>query len=240
MDSVVDKYFHPHPKPGLPNIGLSLSVPNLDLLATSIFFKNCNPSTALSSAVDTVFAILYKATQTTSHFPPPTRFVTLIVHYSQERSYTTGSALDHHKQIHLSMAEIITFERPERHREEIQGILVHQMVQCLQWTANGTAPTLLCRGIADFVRLKAGLSSPRWKKEPGELERKWGLKHHHIGYFLEWLEDKYGTGTVMTINDRLKDGKFVANKFWMNIFGKGIGQLWKDYSKTLLPTNGVC
>lgn len=230
LESTIES-FRPHPRPGLPNVTLSLRVPDLNHPAVYIFFKHCNPSIALLTAVDTVFAALYKPTQTNSHIPP-TRSVTLILRSIPGISQTIGSPLDDHKEIHLSLDHIgsFRFDPPNRPRDEIQGVLVYEMVRCFQWSANGTAPVSLCRGIASFVRLKAGLSSPHWKKK-----RSWNQirDSHCVAYFLEWLEDTHGAGTVMTINNRLRDGEYEQKKFWKDIFGKTVNELWKDYSKTL-------
>lgn len=43
--------------------------------------------------------------------------------------------------------------------------MVHEMVHCWQRNAHGTAPGGLIEGIADWVRLKAGLVPPHWKRE---------------------------------------------------------------------------
>ncbi len=150
-------------------------------------------------------------------------------------AYTNGSSLDDdHKEIHFSLDYIanISSKHPHRQRDEIQGVLVHEMVHCWQWNALGTAPGGLIEGIADFVRLKAGLSPPHWKKESGG---DWDSGYQCTGYFLEWLEDTWGKGSVMTINKNLKDDKY-EGEFWKRLFGKKVDKLWKDYESTLKKT----
>lgn len=148
-------------------------------------------------------------------------------------AYTIGSSLDDdHKEIHLSMDYIgrVPSKPPNRQRDEIQGVLVHEMVHCWQWNAIGTAPSGLIEGIADFVRLKAGLSPPHWKKERGG---DWDAGYQHTGYFLEWLENTFGAGSVRKINDRLRQSEYVQEEFWKDLFGKDVCELWEDYSKTI-------
>lgn len=147
-------------------------------------------------------------------------------------AYTTGSSLDDdHKEIHFSLDYIseIPCDPPTRQRDEIQGVLVHEMVHCWQWNAFNTAPSGLIEGIADFVRLKAGLSPPHWKKEYGG---NWDAGYQHTGYFLEWMEQNWGEGSVRRINDELKEKKYDEDEFWKGLFGKSVSELWDEYSRT--------
>ena len=145
-------------------------------------------------------------------------------------AYTTGSDIDDdHKEIHFSLnyiKEIAT----ERQQQEIQGVLVHEMVHCWQWNGLGTSPGGLIEGIADFVRLKAGLAPPHWKKEAGG---EWDAGYQHTGYFLEWIEENFGEGSVRNINASLQNGKYVEEEFWQQLFQKNVAELWAEYSKTL-------
>lgn len=221
----------PHPKPTFPTIKLRLKVLDLNHPAANRFFSNCNPSTALSSAVDSVLSTLYKPTRTNAHILP-TRSVSLILRSMSGVAYTTGSSLDDdHKEIHFSLEYInqIPSHPSNRQRDEIQGVLVHEMVHCWQWNAIGTAPGGLIEGIADFVRLKAGLDPPHWKKE---CDGDWDAGYQHTGYFLEWLEGSYGEGTVRKINEGLRERTYVENEFWKDLFGKNVCDLWEEYSKT--------
>lgn len=145
-------------------------------------------------------------------------------------AYTTGSDIDDdHKEIHFSL-DYINSIKSERQKEEIQGVLVHEMVHCWQWNGIGTAPGGLIEGIADFVRLKAGLSPPHWKKEN---TGKWDSGYQHTGYFLEWIEDNWGEGSVRKVNDALKGKNYVEEEFWEQLFQKKVEDLWKEYSKDL-------
>ena len=141
-------------------------------------------------------------------------------------AYTIGSDLDgDHKELHFSL-NYINGIQSARQKDEIQGILVHEMVHCWQWNAKGTAPGGLIEGIADFVRLKAGFSPPHWKREGGG---QWDAGYQHTGYFLEWIENTYGDGSVRKINDALKGKKYEEDDFWEQLFGKKVGLLWEEY-----------
>ena len=148
-------------------------------------------------------------------------------------AYTTGTDLDDdHKEIHLSLDYIanVTSDPPSRRPDEIAGVLVHEMVHCYQWNAYGTAPGGLIEGIADFVRLRVGLSPPHWKKESGG---DWDAGYQHTGYFLDWLEGKFGEGSVHKVNQALKNRKYDEARFWKGLFGKDVGRLWEEYTRQL-------
>ncbi|KAF6239404.1 hypothetical protein HO173_002666 [Letharia columbiana] len=219
----------PHPKPTFPTPKLRLSTLDLDHPGSNVFFSNTNPSKALSEAVDAVLSILYQPTKTNDHIPA-CRSVTLCLHAMGGVAYTTGSDLDgDHKEIHFSL-DYINGIPSARQKDEVQGVLVHEMVHCWQWNAVGTAPGGLIEGIADFVRLKAGLSPPHWKKEGGG---QWDAGYQHTGYFLEWIESTCGRGSVRKINHALKDKKYAEDDFWEQLFGKNVSLLWKEYEGSL-------
>ena len=225
----------PHPKHKFPTPRLRLEIQDLNHPGTNVFTSNTNVASALAAAVSTVLSTLYEPTATNSHIPP-TRSVTLILRAMEGVAYTTGSSLDDdHKEIHFSLDYInqIPSTHPQRQRDEIQGVLVHEMVHCWQWNALGTAPGGLIEGIADFVRLRAGLSPPHWKRESGG---DWDSGYERTGYFLEWFEDKWRPGSVMDINEALRDSKYIEGNFWKRLFGKDVDKLWKDYESSLKRT----
>ena len=147
-------------------------------------------------------------------------------------AYTTGTELDNdHKEIHFSLDYIngIPSRNPNGVAHEIQGVIVHEMVHCWQWTGEGSAPGGLTEGIADYVRLRAGLSPPHWKKEAGG---QWDAGYQHTGYFLDWLEGKMGQGSVRKINDALRKDQY-EDKLWQKLFGKPVAALWNEYQDGL-------
>jgi len=80
-------------------------------------------------------------------------------------AYTTGSELDNdHKEIYFSL-DYIGQLPDDRTQNEILGVIRHEMVHCWQYDSCGTAPGGLIEGISDFVRMKAGLGPPHWKRK---------------------------------------------------------------------------
>lgn len=188
---------------------------------------------------------------------PTTRSVTFFLRGFGGVAYTTGTELDDdHKEIHLSLPYIQhcisgpTAKADPKH--ELVGVLTHELVHCYQHTApprlendNGKRgspcpPGGLIEGIADFVRLKAGLEPPHWKRPQSVEERasKWDAGYQHTAYFLAWIEDvRIGTGAIGMLNDRLLRVGYVGEQemdcpgagFWMGLFGVGVAELWDEY-----------
>ncbi|KAL8668651.1 MAG: hypothetical protein Q9168_006733 [Polycauliona sp. 1 TL-2023] len=222
----------PRPKPGYPTCKLRFGCHDLTHEGARIFFSTSNVPEDLLAAVTAVLSVLYKPSQSNSHIPG-TRSVTLVLQAMEGVAYTTGSELDNdHKETHFSLDYIsrIPTEPASRRREEIQGVLVHEMAHCWQWNGQGTAPGGLIEGIADFVRLKAGLSPPHWKKEK---KGDWDRGYQHTGYFLEWIESKFGEGSVRRVNEALMSKRYDEEAFWVDLFGKQVQELWEEYCKTL-------
>ena len=77
--------------------------------------------------------------------------MTLILRDFDGVAYTTGSDLDDdHKEIHFSLKYIAGIQPSSetRIRDEIKGVLVHEMVHCFQYNGKGTCPGGLIEGIA--------------------------------------------------------------------------------------------
>lgn len=220
----------PCPGPPAPNPKLLLEVRDLTHSGAAVFFQTTNPSEVLSLALRDVIAILYGTSSPHSSVHiPPTRSVTLILQAMDGVAFTKGSFLDDdHKEIHLSLDYMAEIECAQQ-KEEICGVIVHEMVHCWQWMSDDTCPRGLIEGIADFVRLKAGLAPPHWTREEGE---NWDAGYQHTAYFLDWLEEQYGNGTVQRVNEHLRRGKYVEREFWKRLFSKEVNELWKDYQKS--------
>ncbi|PGH11110.1 hypothetical protein AJ79_05055 [Helicocarpus griseus UAMH5409] len=182
---------------------------------------------------------------------PGTRSVTFIVRGISGVAYTTGTELDSdHKEIHFSLSYISTvnstFADPAA---ELRGVITHELVHCYQHTRPTATPggvrapdppSGLIEGIADFVRLKAGLAAPHWKRPLNKAERgeRWDQGYQVTAFFLEWIEDvRVGRGAIGMLNDRLlrigyvgEDGEGRGDDgFWEGLFGAGVLALWEEY-----------
>jgi len=86
--------------------------------------------------------------------------------------------------------------------------------------------------IADFVRLKAGLAPPHWNRAPENRGHRWDEGYQKTAWFLEWLENKRGAGTVSYMNDIMRRHKYHEESFWKRVFGAPVDKLWAEYKET--------
>ncbi|KAI0404416.1 BSP-domain-containing protein [Xylaria palmicola] len=215
-----------------PRPRLRLHLNDLTDDGSSIFLSSINPSTLLPSAVSRVQKALYVHPEGGYHMPT-TRSVTLIVRPMDGVAYTTGIDLDpeQHKEIHLSSRYVAAIS-PNRRGHEIEGVIVHELVHCYQYNGHGHAPGGLIEGIADWVRLGAGLAPPHWRKGD-EVKGKWDAGYQHTAYFLQYLEDRFGEGTVRRLNEALRTSRYEEKPFWTELLGRPVEQLWEDYKKVM-------
>ncbi|KAL2061765.1 hypothetical protein VTL71DRAFT_7143 [Oculimacula yallundae] len=221
---------HPLKASRFPLPKLRLEIRDLNHEGSLTFLKAVIASKALEKSVQSVLSLLYHSPDSQTTTVPTTRSVTLILRSMPGVAYTTGSDLDDdHKEIHFSL-DYIHGISDSRKKHEIMGVLTHEMVHCYQYNAFGTCPGGLIEGIADWVRLNADLSPPHWKKEAGG---KWDAGYQHTGYFLEYLEHRFGNGTVSRLNEKLRIEKYHEKRFWTELVGRPVEQLWGDYSDFL-------
>lgn len=207
---------------------LRLELRDLSSDGARAFLRLVHASSALESAVDAVLRLLY--TDVEKSCIPPTRSITLVVRDMDGVAYTTGLDIDDdHKEIHLS-TRYIEHVPESRQKEEINGVLVHEMVHCWQHHGGNTAPGGLTEGVADWVRLKAGYAPPHWRRR-GDCD--WDAGYERTAYFLEWLEREHGDDVVRKINQALRGCKYDAKKLWHDCCGKSIEKLWDGYKKSL-------
>lgn len=261
--------------PDLPKPKLRLHVNDLRHVSSTSFLQLLpDLASRLETALGAIIKYLYTVPPTNTdaknhhhntpipHFAPsipPTRSVTVILHDFSGVAYTTGTELDDdHKEIHFSLSYIRHCCNGSNPIHEIVGVFTHELVHCYQHTAPVAAddiprpPGGLIEGIADFVRLKAGLDPPHWKRPECATDRpeNWDQGYQHTAYFLAWLEDvRIGRGAVGMLNDRLlrigyvgEDGSGSRSRgsehFWKGLFGVGVLDLWEEYGRYLDTLGG--
>ena len=194
---------------------LRLKMRDLEHPASTSFLESCIVSKALASAVKEVVKALYTDKKNHTNVPG-TRSVTLILRSMDGVAYTCGSDLDSdHKEIHLNLGYVASIA-PNRIQDEILGVLTHEMVHCYQYDGRGSCP--------------AGLAPPHWKKAG---EGKWDEGYDRTAFFLEYLEARYGEGTVGRLNEKLRTEEYQTKRFWTELLGRPVEQLWLDYGKSL-------
>lgn len=227
-ENVIEESASKRAKFSLPK--LRLEIRDLNHEGSLAFLKAVIASKALEKSVQSVLSLLYHSPDSQTTTVPTTRSVTLILRSMPGVAYTTGSDLDDdHKEIHFSLDYIHGISEA-RKKDEIMGVLTHEMVHCYQYNAFGTCPGGLVEGIADWVRLNSDLRPPHWRKEAGG---KWTAGYQHTGYFLEYIEHRFGKGTIRRLNEKLRIEKYHEKRFWTELVGRPVEQLWGDYSDVL-------
>ncbi|TMW93824.1 hypothetical protein EJD97_011120 [Solanum chilense] len=86
------------------------------------------------------------------------------------------------------------------------------------------APGGLIEGIADYVRLKAGLGASHWVK-PGQGDR-WDQGYDVTAQFLNYC-NSLRNGFVAELNKKMRNG--YSDQFFVDLLGKTVDQLWSNY-----------
>lgn len=215
---------------------LRLEIRDLSHPGAKAYLTAVNTADCLTTAVQNVLQWLYTSPSCKTTHVPPCRSVTLIVRDMPGVAYTTGSELDNdHKEIHLSQ-QYVQQIKEDRLTDEVTGVLTHELVHCLQYSGKGTCPGGLIEGIADWVRLGCKLAPPHWKRESNG---KWDAGYQTTAYFLEYLEGRFGKGTVQRLNEKLRTQRYEEKPFWTELVGRPVEQLWKDYSEKLKDDEAV-
>ncbi|KAM5348047.1 hypothetical protein ACJ41O_007871 [Fusarium nematophilum] len=219
--------------PDIPGAGafelpkLRLEIRDLSHPGATAFLGAVNAGDCLARAAQHALALLYESPKCPTTTLPSTRSVTLILRDMGGVAYTTGSELDSdHKEIHFSLGYIERISPSSRRTDEINGVLTHELVHCLQYNGHSTCPGGLIEGIADWVRLCCLLSPPHWKRS---ADGKWDAGYQQTAYFLEYIEDRFGEGTIRRMNEKLRIQRYEEKTFWTELVGRPVDQLWGDY-----------
>ncbi|KAG5652921.1 hypothetical protein H0H81_003064 [Sphagnurus paluster] len=199
----------------------SLRIDDLAHPGATIFLHAVDPLAALRDAVVASFTWLY----TLETVPKNVQTVALILRPMEGVAHTTGSK--HAKEIHFSLDYILNTAK--RAADEIRGVLTHEVVHCFQYNAQDSCPGGLIEGIADYVRLRANLSPPHWKKCGGG---DWDAGYEKTAYFLAWMEERYGDGTVAELNGCM-NGVTYDSRIFKRTTGRSVEKLWKIYCASL-------
>lgn len=84
------------------------------------------------------------------------------------------------------------------------------------------------------MRLRAGYAPPHWVEGRGGS---WDAGYEATGFFLDWLEERYGHGTVAELNDILGKCPY-DDLIFKALTGRKIGKLWKVYREHLSGGGG--
>lgn len=68
----------------------------------------------------------------------------------------------------------------------------------------------------------------------------WDRGYQHTAYFLHYLEQRFGDGTVRRLNEKLRQHKYTVESFWPELLGDSVEQLYGDYVKKSKEDEGNC
>ncbi|KAI5479783.1 hypothetical protein MNV49_002595 [Pseudohyphozyma bogoriensis] len=203
------------------------------------FSHTSSPHDLLHRSVRTVLEALYPPSLLSSDKnkeigPPAIRSVTLFVREFDGVAHTHGSRLDElHKEVHVSSSYLAKVGgESKRIKQEIEGVVVHELVHAFQFNGKGTCDGGVIEGIADWVRLKAGLGPPHWRAGSGD---RWNGGYETTAFFLAFLESHLSNPLLVPeLNLALRDHEWDDGKLLKKVLGwRDVEELWKVYKKTL-------
>ena len=84
------------------------------------------------------------------------------------------------------------------------------------------------------MRLNAGHAPPHWKRKS---DGDWDGGYEKTAYFLQWIEERYGDGSIRELNEGLKDKEYDVHIF-KDVTGRKVSKLWKLYAAHLEELQG--
>ncbi|EFM10835.1 Carbohydrate binding family 25 [Paenibacillus curdlanolyticus YK9] len=116
-------------------------------------------------------------------------------------------------------------------REEIIGILYHELTHVYQENDNGAAPGYMIEGIADAVRFEVGYHD-RYSHPVGGT---WQGSYGTTGNFIRWIDEHKRPGFLRDINASLSsfDGSTWTTSVFSALAGADVNTLWNEYQISL-------
>jgi hypothetical protein len=110
---------------------------------------------------------------------------------------------------------------------ELTGVLYHEATHVWQWGLQDyEAHWWVFEGIADFVRLRAGLGPAHWVA-PGQGSS-WDKGYDVTARFLDYCDALIKPGFVAELNAMMKENRY-SDDYFVQILGKSVDELWSDY-----------
>jgi hypothetical protein len=175
-----------------------------------------NPSALAHSVSHDVCRTLYRVA---SEVKPVERLVLVVEDFE-------GVAATSNQTMRLSSRHLQTMaELGVNLQLEIAGVLHFTVANVYQHDASGAAPTWLITGIADFVRLDAGLIDPRERAAGGSYAD--GSKT--AAFFLDFLW-ALDNDVVYKLNQRLAPpASSWSDQVFVELTGRDLTSLWSEY-----------
>ncbi|XP_024376680.2 uncharacterized protein, partial [Physcomitrium patens] len=115
-------------------------------------------------------------------------------------------------------------------KKEIKGVIYHESVHVWQNNEGNYRDAKfrgVIEGVADWIRLRADLAPPHWKKAPSAH---WYDGYETTAYFLDWICYRYDENFVKKLNKKMKNSW--SEDFFQQIVHKEVEELWNEYKRT--------
>ncbi len=185
--------------------------------------------TTMKWAACTSCSIMYR---TADEVPRTHETIHFIVDNHDGVAYATGS------EIHLSTNHIKNYGDADEAFIEFRGVMVHEVSHLYQENG-GSSDGALIEGMADFVRIRAGLYNPGRRGQGGN----WDGAYTTSGFFFSWLagpceyhddgHPQYDREIGYRINQLMPDGKAAIQEEIETTFGTDIDTLWTQYQDAI-------
>ncbi|KAJ3220803.1 hypothetical protein HK099_004002 [Clydaea vesicula] len=209
------------------------------------FFKNCSEKSLF---------VLYSSKPKKS-YPYFIKRISLTLKEMNGVAYCTGTKRRKDINLSLNYVENVFNKNGnclKKLKSEIEGVFVHELTHAWQWSEKvdkngngegiGVAPgglievwlinklkklkSFKIQGIADYVRLQAGLNPPHWKRvKNGE----WDAGYDKTAYFLQWIEVKKNITNFTRKLNLLIGNQGYYNSHFVSLTGQSVENLWEEY-----------
>eukprot|EP01018_Ginkgo_biloba_P009763 Gb_07741 [translate_table: standard] len=145
--------------------------------------------------------------------------------------YTSGNAVSERNVIHVSHKYIGEYFGDVE--KEIRGLMYREMGRVWLWDGGAEAPRRLVEGMAEYVRLSAGLSSESdlWVESDNKTEDRWDAGGTKTALYLQYCES-LKSGFVADLNAEMKKG-WNEDMFEV-LLGKVAARVWSTYKTSSL------
>ncbi|KAI8902296.1 hypothetical protein BC833DRAFT_573743 [Globomyces pollinis-pini] len=212
-----------------PNIKVTFK---LSEASKSTFEKLCSESDAVSYLTQLLEETLIQLYKVPDHSPVWIRNLTWFCESMDGVAHTNGDRYD--KEIHLSheyLQKYMSNHTIEQSKNELEGVMRHELVHVIQHNGKRTLPGGLVEGIADYIRIRSGCIAPHWQRKKGGS---WTNGYSTTGYFLEWIEDcpPFACNNFVTkLNASLENSGW-KDELFENLIGSRIDAAWDRYQNS--------
>ncbi|GFP84621.1 basic secretory protease [Phtheirospermum japonicum] len=127
--------------------------------------------------------------------------------------------------VYISAASIQEYFPPGQAQFWFASLLYHEITHIFQWSGQGTAPSGLTEGMADYVMVKSNYYDPNNYDKPGD-GNSWDEGYGVTARFLEYC-DSLRDGFTADLNNMMRE--VYKDEYFQDLLGISLDQVWSDY-----------